>query len=50
MFNLPPEVDSDFLAELDEQLTSPSSFYAGTGGKPPISFTTTPELKSHKKR
>lgn len=41
--------DTDYLAELDEQLTSPSSFYAGTGGKPPLVFAMA-ETKSHKKK
>lgn len=48
-FNL-SEPETDFLSELDDQLTSPSSFYAGTGGKPPLTFSTIPDTKSHRKR
>ena len=48
--NLSSEVEADFLADIEEQLTSPSSFYTGTGGKPPLSFTAVNDTKSHKKR
>ena len=48
--NLSSEVDSDFLAELEDQLTSPSSFYTGTGGKPPLAFAAVGDAKSHRKR
>jgi len=41
------DLESDFL-DLEDQLTSPSSFYTGTGGKPPLSFSL--ETKSNRKR
>ncbi|XP_064405923.1 inhibitor of growth protein 3-like [Halichondria panicea] len=37
-FSLHTDLDSDIL-DLDDQLSPPSSFYAGTGGKPPLSFS-----------
>ena len=48
--NLSSEIESDFLADIEEQLTSPSSFYTGTGGKPPLSFTAVSDTKSNRKR
>lgn len=37
-FSIPPEVDSELL-DFEDHLSSPASFYAGTGGKPPLSFS-----------
>lgn len=39
--------DTDFL-DLDDRLTPPSELYAGSGGKPPLTFQM--ETKSHKKK
>ena len=46
--NVSSENENDFLTDLEE-LTSPSSFYAGTGGKPPMSFVSV-DSRSQKKR
>ncbi len=37
-FSLSTDLDADIL-DLDDQLSPPSSFYTGTGGKPPLSFS-----------
>ena len=39
--------DTDFL-DLEDHLTPPSELYAGSGGKPPLSFHM--DTKSHKKK
>ena len=39
--------DTDFL-DLDDHLTPPSELYAGSGGKPPLTFHM--DTKSHKKK
>ena len=39
--------DTDFL-DLEDHLPPPSELYAGTGGKPPLTFQM--ETKSHKKK
>ena len=36
--NLSTEVDSELL-DFEDHFSSPSSFYAGTGGKPPLAFS-----------
>ena len=45
--NISAEPEADFL-DLEEHLISPSSIYAGTGGKPPLAFAM--DTKSHRKR
>ena len=35
--NLSTDVDSELL-DFEDHFSSPSSFYAGTGGKPPLAF------------
>ena len=36
--NLSTDVDSELL-DFEDHFSSPSSFYAGTGGKPPLAFS-----------
>lgn len=36
--NLSTDADTDLL-DFEEHFSSPSSFYAGTGGKPPLAFS-----------
>lgn len=37
-FSLSADLDTELL-DLDDQLSPPASFYTGTGGKPPLSFS-----------
>ena len=47
--NISSENENDFLTDLEDHLTSPSSLYTGTGGKPPLTFVPA-DTKLNKKR